>query len=292
MGLVALCFATSIMTASVGCDSRSEPAPYPVHLAGVYDQSEQWGLDPRVAEEAARRALGRVDQFEITDLSGDGVLEARVIYGQLPEGAKPDQLLVYIAIDSPQELQRALRGRSFDATVLMERKSHDSESLVVDLEGAVERGGRVLEARVDLARGRPDRVERLLRSQDAELTLLALEWLRDHPDGAHAEHVVHLLDHHDERIALTAIEALGAIGGPEHAPALLRRLQLADAGRTHRAYDALGSLGGPEAVAFLEFAARNEDEPERQAAARQALERARTAPNPTAELPSLEGHRR
>ena len=37
--------------------------------------------------------------------------------------------------------------------------------------------------------------------------------------------------------------------------------------------DALSRLGGPEAAGFLEFAARNEDEPERRAAAERALRR-------------------
>jgi HEAT repeat protein len=74
-------------------------------------------------------------------------------------------------------------------------------------------------------------------------------------------------------VRLLAIETIGLIGGPEHVPALLARIQLADTPQVSRAYDALASLGGPEATGFLEFAARNEDEPDRRKAAQQALRR-------------------
>jgi HEAT repeat protein len=81
-----------------------------------------------------------------------------------------------------------------------------------------------------------------------------------------------LLEHADGRVALLAIECIGEIGGPEHVAALLARIQLADTDQVNRAYDALARLGGPEAEGFLQFAARNEDEPVRRAAAERALQ--------------------
>jgi hypothetical protein len=94
-----------------------------------------------------------------------------------------------------------------------------------------------------------------------------------------------LIDHEETEIGLLALEAIGQIGGPEHVVSVLARIQLNDGTQVSRAYDAIARLGGPDAEGFLEFAARNEEEPDRRAAAQRALRRVadtgmgRAAPN-------------
>ena len=118
-------------------------------------------------------------------------------------------------------------------------------------------------------------VDRLLASDDPELVILTLEWMRDHGQSGQArdaaDHVADLIDHPDEDVGLLAIERSGGSADLEHVAVVLERIQLSNSPQVSRAYEAIAQLGGPEAEGFLQFAARNEDEPDRRAVAERAL---------------------
>jgi hypothetical protein len=141
------------------------------------------------------------------------------------------------------------------------------------------------------SRGRPAALE-LLGADDSQLVVLALMWIRDHPSRDVADAVAELLEHEDDTVALMAIECLGLVGTEAHAAALVRSLRLGDRAHAHRGYEALASLGGPHARGFLEFAARNEDDPSLAAAARRALDTVRSGAADRTGDPVPRGHRR
>lgn len=260
------------LAGGAACNEPQKPAQgrYEVQVVRVTDRSLG---EEHVSRETIRQALGGAFDAESSfRLSAeDEGLPAELWFAEQPgpNGSSRD-LIVGLRIQTPNDLETSLGSDGLEANVLLERESGDA-SLAQDLNLAIGRAVAVLEARVGLARGDKKRVNQLLASEDPELVLLALEWVRDHRGGADPEVVAQLLRHDDERVGLTAIEALGVIGGPEHVAALLRGVRLADAGQAHRTYEALATLGGPDAQAFLEFAARNEDEDERRQAAARAL---------------------
>ncbi|PRQ09278.1 hypothetical protein ENSA7_09700 [Enhygromyxa salina] len=229
-----------------------------------------------------RRALARAPSFtsaerDLRSRSKRGLLAATFEYRELPDASDHGRdLLVRLSVEAPEQLAAQLGPEGLDVTVLLERDAGQAD-LSSDLHLATERLAAILQARTDLARGADRAVTRLLESSDPDALILTLEWVRDHPDHAEAREAanraVELIEHDDERVALLAIEALGQIGGPEHVVVLLDRIQLADTRQANSAYDALANLGGPEAEGFLQFAARNEDEPRRRAAAERALHR-------------------
>ena len=216
--------------------------------------------------ERDRRSGGRSD-----------ALVASFEYRELPDPSDHGRdLMVRLKLEAPVELADRLGPEGLDVTILLEREAGEAD-LSADLQLATDRVTTILQARADLARGAGGAVIDLLESGDSDLVLLTLEWIREHGDETQAKlaanHVAELIKDEDERVGLLAIETIGEIGGPEHVSALLERIQLADSHQVSRAYDALSRLGGPEAAGFLEFAARNEDEPERRAAAERALRR-------------------
>ncbi|GEM_PF-2318285 len=295
--LGALRVGLALVAVSLGCrpEGDREEGAYSLHLAAVVERSDGSAQAPARLRSACRRGLAGVDRFDVVGEAGEDVLEAKIFYGELPPGEahEPARLLVYLRVDTPPDLERAVGADAFDATVLVTRE--DEKSLAQDLEHAVKRAAAVLEARVDLVKGEIGQVNELLRSRDPEIVSLVLEWLRLHPSDLYIHEVEQLLVSEHSMVALGAIETIAIVGGPAQVPALLRNLHLGDGGQVHRTYDALGMLGGPDAVAFLEFAVRNEDEPERQSAARQALERARLSrQKPLSSLDDriLQGHRR
>lgn len=266
----------------VGCRSEAARDVYYVRLVSV-DANDGPALPEERVHAIVRRSLDHAitfDPAERDQRSGAGsgtILAATFEYRELPRGhAEGRDLLVRLALETPRELVEALGPEGLDATVLLEREAGDV-ALDDDLQLAADRLARILQARTDLARGRPGQLAALLDERDAELVATGLNWLRDHPDGPEAaeqlERTLALLDAPDPDLRLLAIEALGAIGGPEQVAALLERIDLHDGDQVARAYDALARLGGPEARRFLEFAAANEDEPSRQAAAERALQR-------------------
>ncbi|MFV8756416.1 HEAT repeat domain-containing protein [Nannocystaceae bacterium ST9] len=267
---------------SIGCRSEPPTDTYYVRLTSVEDHGGQHVPEERV-HAILRRALEGAASFEPAERdlrSGGGsgtVLAASLEYRELPD---PDDrgrdLLVRLAIETPRDLVDELGHEGLDATVLLERESGDVD-LDDDLQLAADRLARIVQARTDLARRTPGKLAALLRDDDPQLIALTLEWVRDHADEgdalAEADRVAELINHVDQDVRLLAIETLGAIGGPQHVAALLERLELNDADQVARAYDALARLGGGEARTFLEFAARNEDEPDLQRAAVRALRR-------------------
>ncbi|WP_181198286.1 HEAT repeat domain-containing protein [Enhygromyxa salina] len=198
-------------------------------------------------------------------------------YRELPDAVDHGRdLMVRMTVEEPKGLADRLGAEGLDITVLLEREAGEAD-LSTDLQLASDQLVTILQARTDLARAQDGAIERLLASEDPELIILTLEWVRDHESHdqalAVADRVVDLIKHEDERVGLLAIETIGQIGGPEHVSTLLDRIHLADTHQVNRAYDALARLGGPEALGFLRFAARNEDEPGRRAAAERALRR-------------------
>lgn len=270
------------LTVVAGCRGEAPRDVYYVRLVSV-DPHEGPTLPEERVHAIVRRSLDQsitFDPAERDQRSGAGsgtILAATFEYRELPRGhAEGRDLLVRLAVETPRELVEPLGPEGLDATVLLEREAGDVE-LDDDLQLAADRLARILQARTDLARARPGQLAALLDSGDAELVATGLNWLRDHPDASEApeqlERTLALLDHADADLRLLAIEALGAIGGPEQVAALLDRIELHDGDQVARAYEALARLGGPEARRFLEFAAANEDEPSRQAAAERALQR-------------------
>jgi hypothetical protein len=95
----------------------------------------------------------------------------------------------------------------------------------------------------------------------------------------------------DDRVMAAAFECLGLVGSTEHTAVMLAHVRLADRAQAQRLYDALAVLGGDEAAAFLEFAARNEDDPALADVARGALRRLVAPGGTTGAEPRLRGHR-
>jgi hypothetical protein len=246
---------------SLGCRSEAPSDVYYVRLTSVDHHG-----GPHVPEERVhailRRSLEAAPSFspaERDQRSGGGsgtILAASLEYRELPN---PDErgrdLLVRLAVETPRDLVDELGGEGLDATVLLERPAGDVD-LGDDLQLAADRLARIIQARTDLARRSPGVVAALLDDPDPQLVALTLEWVRDHRGDPSAfgmpERVAELINHPDGDVRLLAIETIGVIA---------------------RTYDALARLGGSEARTFLEFAARNEDEPERRDAAERALQR-------------------
>ncbi len=183
-------------------------------------------------------------------------------------------------------------GLELAAHVELERRDHTIE-LRRDLPVAVERAIALVDAKVTLARGAPSAVVALLADDDPEVVLVALHGVERRRLTSLGDAVVLLLDHGDERVGLRAVECLGVVGGPEHAPGLLRTARLADRAHANRLYEALANLGGIHARGFLEFAARNEEDPELASQAERALARLQSAkPSPVASADAVaRGHR-
>jgi len=204
---------------------------------------------------------------------GESALEGSLAYEVRVEDGGTPVLFLFVQLDAPAELREAF-PKGLGVPVSLERTD---QTIVLgrDLELAAQKAAIVLEAQMALGRNDPGAVQALLGSEDPELVLLGLGWIHDHPDPKAADAVAAVLEHEDDRVALLAIECLGMIGGPQHAEALVRSVKLGDAAQAHRTYEALASLGGPRAREFLEFAARNEDDPRLAAAAIRALEQIR-----------------
>lgn len=288
------------MVASAGCSSR-EPETFALRVISIETHGGPALPEDRVRA-ILRRSLEHSPSFvpaERDQRSGTkhgDTLVASLEYRELPDASDHGRdLMVRLFVEVPESLAGELGKDGLDVTVLLERAAGEAD-LAYDLELATDRVTTILQARIDLARSTEGAVDRLLGQDDPDQVILALEWILKHVEHPQAQaataRVASLLDHHDARIALLAIECIGEIGGPEHVPALLARIPVADTEQVNRAYDALARLGGPEAEGFLEFAARNEDEPVRRAAAERALQRVEQSAmvHPGRALPNR-GHR-
>jgi hypothetical protein len=167
------------------------------------------------------------------------------------------ELFLQAEIDAPTGLRGRL-GARLSASVLLERE--DEASLAEDVTIAAGRALAVLEARLLLAQDDEAAARRLLADEDAELVILALEWVRERAPVSFAPATAALVSHEDERVAGLAIECLGYAEDPSYARLIIRQAQLIRRGPTREAYRALARLGGHEALGFLRFAAANEDD--------------------------------
>jgi len=274
-----------------GNNADSSPAgPYGLRLdargAGSYEGRGQaaWVRDVLSSQ------LERARWFRE---AGDGPeLSARLSYEERRSEDGVPLLRVTLVVEPDADLATALDAidLALDAHVELERRDRTID-LRRDLPIAVERALALLDAKITIARSSVDDVAPLLDDDDPEVVLIALDGVERRRLHALDDRVHALLDHDEERVAMRAVECLGVIGGPEHAPALLRAARLADRAHAYRLYEALAKLGGQHARGFLEFAARNEDDPELATRAEQALAQL-VAQEPSAVLdPVARGHR-
>ncbi len=225
--------------------------------------------------------------------SGDGTeLSARLSYEERRSEDGVPILRAYLLVEPDADLATALDaiGVALDAHVELERRDQTID-LRRDLPIAVERALALLDAKITIARSTADEVALLLDDDDPEVVLIALDGVERRRLHALDDRVHAVLDHDEERVAMRAVECLGVIGGPEHAPALLRAARLADRAHAFRLYEALAKLGGQHARGFLEFAARNEDDPELATRAEQALAQLEAQEPSTVLDPVARGHR-
>ncbi len=268
------------LTLGSGC-REAERQPFHLQVVSIDAHGGPTLPDDRV-HAIIRRSLERSPSFtpaERDQRSGGrkDTLFATLEYRELPDASDHGRdLMVRLNVQPPDQLVDRLGPGGLDVTVLLERAAGEAD-LAPDLQLATDRLATILQARIDLATGTEGAVDRLLGSSDPDLIILTLEWIRDHGHereaASAADRVAELINHDDEEVGLLAIDTIGRIGGPQHVSAVLERIQMTNSPQVSRAYDAIARLGGPEAEGFLEFAARNEDEPDRRAAAERALRR-------------------
>lgn len=199
-------------------------------------------------------------------------LEVVVSYALLSDADGYGVLRVEIEAPTPDAFEADL-GPTLSATVELTR-ADGTLAPDRDLPDAVERAVAVLDARITLARGSDAQRRALLAAEDAEIVLLALEWITRQQARRFADDVVVALESDSDRVRLAAVESLGRVGGPEHVAALIRRPRLRDQAHARRLYEALGQLGGDAAAGFLSFAVRNEEDQALADVAEAALRRA------------------
>lgn len=274
--------------ATQGCrDQPSQPGVYALRV-------DQIDAPDRVTDELPRGWVRRTFDAALSDapsLVPAGVgeqpeLATTLRFAELHDGRGTRVLRLEVAADAPPDHA----GLDFQATVELER-SDGTVEIQRDLPVAVSRAAAVLQAKLVLARGEVEHVATLLRDEDPELNLLALDWVARKRRRDMADDVAKMLDHGDERVVLRAVECIGVVGGPQHVGQLVASARLADRGHAGRLYEALAAVGGDEARGFLEFAARNEDDPDLAAVAQRALERVDRARLPERQPPPPRGHR-
>ncbi len=181
----------------------------------------------------------------------------------------PAALFLHIELEVPATLRKQFDVPAITARAALPDTEPTPEMLATAARSALE----VLELRLALARGEPEAAALLLRAEDPELVLLALEWTRDHPGPLLADAVAGQVDHSDPQVVRLALEVLAEIGEARHASVVVRRVERWPA-LAREGYRTLAVLGGPDAIGFLRFAAANEDESELRGEAERALDAA------------------
>lgn len=185
---------------------------------------------------------------------------------QVGGGVVPAALFLYLELEVPAALRR-----QFDVPAITARAQLDGAvPSAAGLRAAAGAALGVLALRFALAGGDAEAAALLLRSEDPELVLLALEWTRDHPNPLLADAVALQVGHADLQVVKLALEVLAQIGEGRHASAVVRRVERSPA-LAREGYATLAVLAGPDAVGFLRFAAANEDDLELQREAERAL---------------------
>jgi len=255
-----------------GCRDQGPAAPpdsYRLRVERVV--GPQRGTDGALVREGLDSALSDSRWFRRDD---GPELAAEVRYAALAAADGVPVLRVEVDVDPPVEARLATE---LSATVELARAEGTIE-MQRDLPVALERAVAVLDAHITLARGGAEHRAVLLADPDEEIVLLGLDWVEAHRARELADAVAALADHPSERVALRAVECIGVVGGPEHARILVRRPRVGDAAHANRLYETLANLGGDHAIGFLEFAARNEEDPDLAKLAQRALARIRAAP--------------
>ena len=181
-------------------------------------------------------------------------------------GARPAALFLYLELEVPAALRR-----HFDVPAITARAGLDGPvPSQAGLLAAATTALGVLALRFALAGGDAQAAMLLLRADDPELVLLALEWTRDHPSPLLADAVAEQVGNADLQVVRLALEVLTQVGDGRHASAVVRRVERWPA-LAREGYATLAVLGGPDAVGFLRFAASNEDDLELQREAERAL---------------------
>lgn len=275
----------------------SEPAPVRKGFELRIESATIHAVDGVVVDQSAVRSMLReatlLSESFVDPANGPvPVLSTQVRLGEVAGADGGRVLRVELAAEVPAGHQAVL-GKALEATIELERRDG---TLVAeqDVPIALARGVSVLDAKLQLVAGSEADAVRLLGAADPEIVVIALEKVARQRWRAVSTKVAELLTHEDERVVAAAVECLGTVGGPEHAAALVRHVRLADTDQARRLYDTLASVGGEEARGFLEFAARNEDDPEMADAATRALGQLdRGGPVEVASEPAvaLRGHR-
>lgn len=255
------CGATGSDRAAVSIEQVTAPSPELEGLARTAIGAAVAGSSDFAGEGAGLAgALRLVGWVSASDQGG------RPQAGRPEGGAVPAALFLYLELEVPAALRR-----QFDVPAIVARAQLDgvvpSEA---GLRSAATTALEVLALRLALAGGDAEAAALLLRSEDPELVLLALEWTRDHPNPLLADAVAVQVGHADLQVVRLALEVLAQIGEGRHASAVVRRVERWPA-LAREGYATLAVLGGPDAVGFLRFAAANEDDLELQREAERAL---------------------
>lgn len=276
--------------------------------AEASDRASRYRLD--FAAVSDRGFSGRGQQGWVRDVAAGGLassrwfraeggepsLSARLTYQEATLATGESVLWVEFTVEPDVELADRLAAADLELDAVVELIRKDGPiDLRRDLPSAVTEAVTVLDAKVSMVRGPSTELATLLDSPEPEVIKLGLSEIARRRRRDLGDRVAALVSHEDESVAMLAVECLGVIGGPQHAARLVRDVPLADRAYANRLYEALANLGGAQARGFLEFAARNEEDPELATLAERALERldagVTRAPRPTA-LPSIgRGHR-
>lgn len=250
----------SILAAACGSAAPAVPTAFELQIDTVTILAVDGAVpDEPGVRKAIREAARDLPSFVVVEETASPVLATAVRLGEIeaPDGGRVLRVEIEATVPAGQQ---SVLGRVVDATIELERRDGTLDA-DEDVPIALGRGVAVLDAKLRLARGGEAEARVLLGSSDPEIAVLALEQVMRQRWRALADDVAGLLEHGDDRVVMAAVECLGVVGSPEHAAALVKHVHLADADQARRLYDALASLGGSQARGFLEFAARNEDDP-------------------------------
>jgi hypothetical protein len=239
--------------------------------------------DEAVLREAVTGALGRGREFTAASGGLGGALrlgawlspsdQSGPQSSMTPSELRPATLFLHIELEVPATLRSQFDVPTITAQAGLPDAAVSGPALAHAAGAALE----VLELRLDLAAGKSEAAVGLLKAEDPEIRLLALEWVRDHPGVGLADAVAAQLESATPEVVVLALEVLAVVGDERHAGAVVRRVERSP-GLAREGYRALAALGGPDAVGFLRFATDNEDEPGLRAEAERALATALLGP--------------